>query len=62
MLLMTSVSSVGDFLAQTSEILEKKNVIINIESERAAIATVQNDDSNFKCSLVKCEKGIFVKK
>lgn len=56
MLVMTSINSEGDFLSQTSEIVEKKNVIINIESERAAIAIVKKDDSDPKCSLVKCEE------
>jgi len=56
MLLMTSVKTLGDFILCTSENINKKDLIIDIESERIAIASVTiNED--VKCSgLAKCEE------
>ena len=56
MLIMTSVKTIGDFISCTSENINKKDLIIDIESERIAIASV-NMNKEVKCpGLSKCEE------
>ncbi len=56
MLLMTSVKTIGDFVSCASENISKKDLIIEIESERIAIASVNLDSEVKSPGLSKCEE------
>ncbi len=57
MLQMTSVKTTGDYIPYVSEDIGRKEIVIDVESERIVIASVMLNEPELKCnSMLKCEK------